>query len=85
MSIDKVVDSLSVAEERSTLKRRSQDFRIIGFNYTLNIDDGNGGHLEIFSRENWRVGEMIIDNIKTGKKGEILRKEAIFDESKRAK
>ena len=85
MSLDKAIDSLRIAEERSTIKREITNFRIIGYNYTLDIDDGNGGKVTIFLRDNFSIGNEIIDNVKTGKKGVILRKEVIKDEAKRAK
>jgi len=85
MSLDKINDSLRVAEQRSTIKREVKNFRVIGYNYTLNIDDDKGGFVTIFLRDNFSIGNEIIDNIKTGKRGVILRKEVIKDEAQRAK
>ena len=84
MSLDKVNDSLRIAEERSTSKREVKNFRVIGYNYTLDIVDEDGGFVTIFLRDNYNIGNEIIDNVKTGKKGEILRKEVVKDESQRA-
>ena len=84
MSFNKALDSLRIAEERSTDKRGIRNLRTIGYNYTLNIDDTNGGFVTIFLRDNYNIGNVIIDNIKTGKKGEISRKEVVKDEAQRA-
>lgn len=84
MSYDEALDALKVAEQRSTEIRPNNDVRILGWNYTLNIDDGKGGYVTIFLAENFRMGDDIYDIVKTGRIGKILRKEEVREESQRA-